>query len=152
MSTFVYIIGNAEKRFFKLGSTNDLLGRLSTLQESSPFELSLLSKVQLKDSNSASVVEALAYRSLKQFEGVGGWIVEVPGDILLQFISGEYLLAMASGAGVQIVTSRSVSNVNRTNGSHRLSRKASSQGLSFDDILSRVEQAYEDEIAADTLF
>lgn len=152
MATFVYIIGNAEQGIFKLGIAEDPLGQLARLQEGNPHKLSLMSKVRLKDRNSALVVEALGRKLLKAHEGAGQWYVNLPDELSGQFMSDEYLLLLASGANVQIAKKGDRAALNSTVASHRLSRKAQEAGLTFDDILSRVEQAYEEGIAIDHMF
>lgn len=152
MATFVYIVGNVERGIFKLGVDDDPLARLAALQEGNPHKLSLVSKVRLKDDNSALVVEALGRKLLKQYEGAGEWYLDVPDDLSSQFISDDYLLLLASGANVQIDRSKEYAVRNSTASSHRLSKKAQKAGLSFDDVLSRVEQAYYDGQAIDELF
>ena len=152
MATSVYIIGNVEQGIFKLGIADDPLGQLAKLQEGNPHKLSLISKVRLKDRNSALVVEASSRRLLSQYEGAGQWYVGVPGELSAQFAGDEYLKLAASGAGVAIARRGDRAALNSTVASHRLSRKAQAQGLSFDDVLSRVERAYEEGIAIDSLF
>ncbi|MFK8185063.1 MAG: hypothetical protein AB8B99_16960 [Phormidesmis sp.] len=152
MATFVCIIGNVEQGIFKLGIADDPLGHLASLQEGNPHKLSLISKVRLKDQNSALMVEGLGRKLLSQYEGMGQWYLNVPSELSSQFMSDDYLMLLASGAGAAIAKNNDYAIANSTTAFHRLSRKAQQQGLSFDDVLSRVEQAYDEGIAIDQLF
>jgi len=152
MATFVYIIGNVEQGFFKLGITEDPLAHLVRIQGGSPHKLSLISKVCLKDRNSAVLVEALGHKLLGQYEGANGWYLNIPGELVSQFMRDDYLLFLASGAGVQLAKKSDRASMSSTAALHRLSRKAVQAGLTFDDILSRVEESYEEGVVIDSLF
>ena len=152
MATFVYIVGNVEQNIFKLGVSDDPLGHLASIQEGNPHRLSLISKVGLKDSNSALLVEALGRKLLSQYEGISGWYLEVPGELTSQFVNGEYLLFLVSGSGAQAALNSDRTSPNSTAAFHRLSRKAQKEKLTFDDVLSRVEEAYEEGVSLDSLF
>lgn len=152
MATFVYIVGNVEQRIFKLGIADDPLGFLASLQAGNPHKLSLISKVRLKDHNSALLVESLGRKLLSEYEGAGGWYLSVPDELAAQFSSDEYLLFLASGADVRIEKGSDRASRSGTSASHRLSHRAQKEGLTFDDVLSRVEEAYEEGIVIDGLF
>jgi len=156
---FVYIIGNADQNIFKLGMASDPFQKLSSLQEGNPYKLSIFCKVCAGSKNEAALVEALGRRELAEYEGAGGWYTSVPEVLSAQFASDHYLRRLAGRAEVTLSDAflkgrrnrgQQTASKGRTN-LQRLSPIVKRDGLTFEEVLERVEQAYEEGRAIDSL-
>ncbi len=148
---FVYIIGNAEQNIFKLGMAGDPFKRLSSIQTGNPYKLSLICKICVQNKNAAALIERLGHKELSQYEGVGEWFMNVPDDLSAQFASGHYLRSLASKVDIQPIDRDEYAISSGTVNLQRLTSIAKSNGLTFEDILQKVEQAYDEGVPIDAL-
>jgi len=101
---FVYIVGSIEQNIFKLGVAGNPLKHLPSIQAGSPYALSILSEVCLKNRSAAVMAEKLGYQDLSKYQGSREWLVDVPSSLSTQFTNGHYLRALSDKAGVSIVS------------------------------------------------
>lgn len=148
---FVYIIGNAEQNIFKLGMAGDPFKRLSSIQTGNPYKLSIICKICVQNKNAAALIERLGHKELSKYEGVGEWFMNVPDYLSAQFASGHYLRSLASKADVQPTDRDEYAISNGTVSLQRLTPIAKRNGLTFEDILERVEQAYDEGVPIDSI-
>ena len=111
------------------------------MQVGNPYKLSVISEICVKNRNAAALVEGLAYRDLSKYKGAGGWLVEVPTRLIARFVSGHYLRAIADNAGVQLID-KGKQAISNSDNLQRLSVTVKRRDLTFQDVLTRVEQAY----------
>ncbi len=149
---FVYIIGNVEQNVFQLGIAEDPFKRLSSIQIGNPYRLSIISKIGVESKNAASQVEKLGRKELSEYEGMGSWFMNMPEGLLTQLVSGHYLSLLASKAGVKPMTQVGRSDRTKPAGTHRLAAVAEQNGLTFEEALEKVEQAYDQGIPIDDLW
>ena len=148
---FVYIIGNAEQNIFKLGIAGDPSKRLSIMQAGNPYKLSIICKICVQNKNAAALIEGLGRKDLSEYEEVGEWFVNVPNVLLNQFASGHYLRSLAGKAGVRPVNRDEYAISSGRDDLQRLTPIAKRHGLTFEDILEKVEQAYDQGIPIDDI-
>lgn len=148
---FVCIIGNVEQNIFKLWIAVDPLKGLSNVQVANPYKLSVISKVCVKNRNAATLIERLSRQSLSQYEGAGEWIVNAPASLSTQFVNGRYLPSLARQAGVQVIQRDEYATPAGSDNLQRLSPLAKRRGLTFEEILGRVEQAYDESRSIDEI-
>ncbi len=148
---FVYIIGNAEQNIFKLGMAVDPFKRLSSIQTGNPYKLSIICKICVQNKNAAALIERLGHKELSKYEGIGEWFMNVPDDLFAQFSSGHYLRSLASKADIQPINQDKYAISSGTVNLQRLTPIAKSNGLTFEDILEKVEQAYDKGVPIDAL-
>lgn len=139
---FVYIVGNVEQSIFKLAIASDPTMGLANVQVGNPYKLSVISEICVKNRNLATLIEGLACQDLTRYEGAGGWLVDVSVGVSAQFISGHYLRAIADKAGVQPIGKNEQTLASNSGDLRRLSATAKRKGLTFQDVLDRVERAY----------
>lgn len=140
---FVYIIGNAEQNIFELGIAGDPFKRLSAVQPGSPYKLAVICQVCVRNKNEAALVERLGRGNLGKYKGAGEWFVNLPDELCTQFVSGHFLRAIAHKAGVKIIDRKGSGIAGSRAGLQRLAPIARQKGLAFEDILKKVEQAYD---------
>lgn len=148
---FVYIIGNAEQNIFKLEVAGDPFRQLAEAQAGNPHKLSVLCKIGVQNKNVAALVQQLGRKELSQYEGAGEWFLNVPEYLLAQLENGHYLRAIAGKAGVEIIDQKAASSTAGKGGLHRLTPKAQHSGLTFEEILEKVEQAYDQGVPIDKM-
>ena len=148
---FVYIIGNAEQNIFQLGMAGDPAKRLSSIQIGNPYKLSVICKICVQNKNAAALVERLGHKELSKYEGVGEWFMNVPDAFVTQFASGHYLRSLASKAGVRPINRDEYAISSGQDDLQRLAPIAKRKGLTFEAILEKVEQAYEQGIPIDNI-
>lgn len=149
---FVYIIGNPEQNIFKLGIASDPFLELSSLQAGNPYKLSILCKICVSSRNEASLVEQLGRKELSQYESEGEWHANVPKALSNQFASDYYLLRLATRVGAKLSDRRQQAMPRGRTNLQRLTPLVSHNGLTFEDVLKKVEQAYDEGIAIDNFF
>ena len=149
---FVYIVGSSEQNVFKLGVAEDPFQKLSQLQAGNPYKLSVLCKICVDNKNAAALVEALGHRDLKKYEGAGGWYVSVPDVLSAQFVSDHYLRLLASRADVRIRDRTRQTSLKGQANLQRLTPIAVKEEWDFDNVLKRVEYAYDRGVPIDKLF
>lgn len=139
---FVYIIGNAKQNIFQLGVAGDPAKRLSSIQTGNPYKLSVICKICVQNKNAAALVERLGHKELSKYEGASEWFINVPDAFLTQFTSGHYLRSLASKAGVRLINRDEYAISSGQDDLQRLTPIAKRKGLTFETILEKVEQAY----------
>lgn len=140
---FVCVVGSVEQNIFRLEPTGDPAGYLSRLQASNPYKLSVLSKLCVQNQNEAKMMVGLGRKELGDYEGGGGWLVSLPAGLSAPLVSGHYLRSLANRAGVQPMDKNEQTVSPGLDDLRHLSAGAKRRGLTFQEILSRVEQAYE---------
>lgn len=139
---FVYIIGNVEQNVFELGIAGDPFKRLSAMQPGSPYKLAVICQVCVRNKNEAALVERLGREALGKYKEVGEWFVRLPDELRAQFVSGHFLRVIAHKAGVKIIDRKGSGIAGSQAGLQRLAPIARQKGLTFENILEKVEQAY----------
>lgn len=149
LQMFVYILGSVEQNVFRLGVARDPFKALARMQSGNPYKLSIVSQVCVKNKNSAVLIKGLGRRDLKRYEDAGEWLIDVPASLSEQFTGGHYLRSLSDKAGIKLLSQGELSaSVKHTN-LQRLSNTAKHKGLTFDDILNRVQQAYAQGVSID---
>ena len=148
---FVYIIGNSKENIFKLGIARDPFKHLTSIQSGNPYKLSVISKLCVESKNAATLMEGLGRKRLSEYEGAGEWFVNLPDGLHEQFGNGHYLRSLAASAGVKIAESKMRSLRRKGTNLQGLSDIAKDQGLTFEDILGKVEQAYDEGVSIDKI-
>ena len=148
---FVYIVGNVEQRIFSIGVARDPLKHLASIQSGNPYKLSVISEARVPNKNAALMVERLAKKDLSEYAGTGEWIVGIPKFLMEQFENGHYLRALVSKAGIQPAQEKAPAPIAGRANLQRLTPAADRQRMTFEDILQKVEQAYDEEISIDEL-
>lgn len=146
---FVYIVGNVEQNIFRLEIASNPDQRLPIIQMGSPYELSIVSKVCVRNRNAAALIESLSRQDLKAYEGLGSWVSDVPDGLLAQLVSGRYLRSLADKADVRLVGDREQNMRKSPDDLQRLSVTARRRELTFQDVLDSVERAYTEELPID---
>ena len=146
---FICVVGSLEQNIFRLELTGDPTGHLSRLQASNPYELSILSKLCVRNRNEAKMMMGLGRKELGEYEGGGGWLVSLPAGLSAPLVSGHYLRSLASKAGVQPVDKSEQTTSFASDDLRRLSADAKRKGLTFQNILGKVEQAYAESASID---
>ncbi|MEO0647263.1 MAG: hypothetical protein AAFZ17_14090 [Cyanobacteria bacterium J06650_10] len=148
---FVYILGSVEQNIFKLGVAADPFKVLARMQSGNPYRLSIVSRICVRNKNNAALIEGLGRRDLKQYEGAGEWLIDVPAGLPEQFTDGHYLRSLSNRAGVKLLKQSELSTPIKHANLQRLSNAAKRQGLTFDDILNKVQQAYAHGVSIDEI-
>ena len=148
-AVFVYIVGNAEKNIFKLGIAADPFECLTNVQAGNPYRLSIVSKICVESKNAAVLVEGLGRKRMKEYAEADGWFVGLPNEIYKQFEGDHFLGAIAAQAGVKIVDRNKQAAYSKGKYLQRLSDIALEQGLTFENVLEKVEQAYDEGASID---
>ena len=97
------------------------------------------------------MIEGLGRRDLKQYEGAGEWLIDLPAGLSEQFTNGHYLRSLSDKAGVKPLSQSDLSAPVRHANLQRLSSTAKRQELTFDDILGKVQQAYVQSVPIDEI-
>ena len=139
---FVYIIGNVEQNIFKLGTAVSPSKQLSSLQKGNPYKLSIVCKICLQNKNSAVLIERMGLDELAQRGEASDWITNLPERLVAQFESGHYLRSLAVKANAEVVSRDGQAAPSGRANLQRLTPTAKRKGLTFEDVLNRVEQAY----------
>ena len=148
---FICVVGNVEQNIFRLEIAGDPVGYLSRLQASNPYELSILSKLCVRNRNEAKMMMGLGRKELGEYEGGGGWLTSLPAGLSAPLMSGHYLRSLASKAGVQPIDRNEQMTSFASDDLRRLSADAKRRGLTFQDILGKVGQAYTESKAIDKI-
>lgn len=146
---FIFIVGNIEQSIFKIGVAKDPLKSLLSMQSGNPYKLSVISKARVPHKNAASMVEQLAHRELDRYKGAGEWLMSVPTALSEQFVNGHYIGMLLSKADVKPAKETESATAMGRDDLQRLTVVAEKQGLTFEDILGKVEQAYVEGMAID---
>ena len=147
----VFVIGNIEQNVFQLVAASDPQAYLLNIQLGSPYEISVLSQICVKNKNAAALVESLGGREMQAYRGRGGWILNVPVGLAAQLASDRYLRSLADRAGVEVVDESRTSTTQNSTDLQRLTATAKRKELTFQDVLDRVEQAYSEGVPIDKI-
>lgn len=148
---FVYIVGNIEQNIFRLGVASDPMQQLPIIQRGNPYALSIVSKVRVKSKNAAGLVESLGHQELREYEGPGQWVMNVPDGLLARLVSGRYLRAIADKADVRLVSDCERSASTKSDNLQRLAAVVKRRELTFREVLDSVERAYLEGLVIDDL-
>ena len=147
----VFIIGNIEQNVFQLATASNPKAYLSNIQLGSPHEILVLSKICVKNKNAATLIESLGRREMQAYEGRGGWIINVPAGLVAQLASDRYLRSLADRAGVELVERNQTPAPQNVTDLKRLTDTAKRKELTFQDVLDRVEQAYNEGVSIEKI-
>ncbi|MGD1895649.1 MAG: hypothetical protein ACFB16_01710 [Phormidesmis sp.] len=147
---FVYIVGNIEQNIFRLGVASDPLVALQQMQQGNPYQLSVISKIRVRNKNEATLVEQLGYKQLSCHTDAGEWLVNVPTDVSALFSQDHWLRSLASRAGVKLLERNEPTTARRSPADlQRLLPIVKKRELTFEEVLCKVEQAYNTETSID---